>query len=262
MISAVRKAAKGMIRDFGEVQNLQVSKKGPNDFTTEADLRSEKIIVDELKRARPTYGFLLEEGGVIAGEDPNHRWIVDPLDGTTNFMHGIPFFCITVALEKTLTNGKKEIVAGITYAPLLRELFWAEKGVGAWLEKDISSAGSQERLRVSARKSKDEAMVMFGGFNHGGNRQKDYVWRAIEHTAGLRDLGSSALSLAYLAAGRCDSYIQIAENEWDIAAGIILIREAGGTVTEINGGDNMLGTGDILATNSLLHKQFLTLLAE
>jgi myo-inositol-1(or 4)-monophosphatase len=258
MLTAARKAARGLIRDFGEVQNLQVSKKGAHDFTTEADLRSEKIIVDELKRARPAYGFLLEEGGVIEGTDPVYRWIIDPLDGTTNFLHGIPFFCISIALEKTLATGKKEIVAAVIYAPLLRETFWAEKGAGAWLEKEMASLSNQDRLRVSGRKNKEEALVLIGGLAHGGMLQQQRVSSVTATAAGLRDLGSSALSLAYIAAGRGDVFFQTGEHAWDIAAGILLILEAGGTVTEIAGGDAMLETGDILATNSLLHRSFLT----
>lgn len=260
MLTAARKAAKGLIRDFGEVQNLQVSRKGPHGFASEADLRSEKIIVEELRRARPSFGFLLEEGGIIPGEDAQHRWIVDPLDGTTNFLHGIPFFCISIALEKTLPTGKKEIIASVIYAPLLRETFWAEKGAGAWLEKDMSSLSNQDRLRVSARKKKEEALAFIGGLSHGGVVQKERVSSIHGTISGIRDLGSSALSLAYLAAGRCDVFFQNGENTWDIAAGILLILEAGGTVTETAGGDDMLSSGDILATNSLLHKQFIALL--
>jgi myo-inositol-1(or 4)-monophosphatase len=259
MLTAARKAARGLIRDFGEVQNLQVSKKGTNDFTTEADLRSEKIIVDELRHARPTYGFLLEEGGIIEGTDAHHRWIVDPLDGTTNFMHGVPFFCISIALEKINTVGKKEIIAAVTYAPLLRETFWAEKGAGAWLEKESGSVSNQDRLRVSSRRNKEEALVFIGGLGHGGALQQQRVNLVSNNASAIRDIGSSALSLAYVAAGRSDVYFQTGEHAWDIAAGILLILEAGGTVTENSGGDGMLSTGDILATNSLIHQQFLTL---
>lgn len=260
MLSAAHKAAKGLIRDFGEIQNLQASRRGPLDFASEADLRSEKIIFEELRRARPSYGFLLEESGAVKGEDPQYRWLVDPLDGTTNFLHGIPFFCISIALEKTLPTGKKEIIAAVVYAPLLRETFWAEKGAGAWVEKDIGTLANQDRLRVSGRKKKEEAMALIGGLNHGGAVHRQRVSRMPDIISGIRDLGSSALSLAYLAAGRCDAYFQTGENAWDIGAGILLVLEAGGMVTETtSGGDGMLDTGDILATNSLLHKQFLEL---
>ncbi len=259
MLKAARKAARGLIRDFGEVENLQVSRKGTADFVSSADLRAEQILINELQAARPAYGLLLEEKGEIPGSDKNYRFIVDPLDGTTNFLHGIPYFCISIALEKLLPSGKKEIIAAVIDAPALRETFIAEKGGGSWVERGGDTLVGQSRLRVAARKSMTEALIMNGGFEaeEGVYRQKLFSW--INRGAIVRSFGSSALGLAYVAAGRGDIYLQSGECPWDIAAGILLIKEAGGLVTDGEGGDAMIETGAVIASNLTLHKSILSL---
>ncbi|PCJ68470.1 MAG: inositol monophosphatase [Rhodobiaceae bacterium] len=244
MVQAARKAARALTRDFGEVENLQVSVKGPGDFVSSADLRAEETIREELTRARPGYGFLLEEGGEVKGSDPTHRWIVDPLDGTTNFLHGIPMFAINIALER---NG--EIVAGLTYNPITDELFLAEKGKGAFL--------NDRRLRVAARSDLTQAVVCtgiphIGGKNHG--RFSKEIAAVMPQVAGVRRTGSCALDMAFVAAGRFDAYWEWELNAWDLAAGVILIREAGGFVTDMNNGSDILGKGSVLAANERLHR--------
>jgi len=242
MEKACRLAARGLVRDFGEVEHLQVSRKGPADFVSAADLQAEKILREELTKARPSHGLLMEESGARAGDD-GHRWIVDPLDGTLNFLHGVPHFAISIGLEK---DG--EIIAAMIYQPVTDELFWAQKGAGAFL--------NDRRLRVSARDDLSSAVIATGmPFMQKGDHSKflkqlEPVMRA---TAGVRRFGAAALDLAYVAAGRFDGYWENGLNAWDIAAGILLVREAGGFVTEIDGGPNMLKSGDVLATNSLLH---------
>lgn len=258
MIKAARKAARGLIRDFGEVEKLQVSRKGPANFVSSADLRAEQTLIAELQLARPAYGLLLEEKGEIKGTDTSHRFIVDPLDGTTNFLHGIPYFCISLALEKTLPTGKKEIVAAVIDAPALRETYWAEKGAGAWVEASGDTHLNQSRLRVSARKSLEESLLLSGGFEVGGLPQQKQILTLMQAGAVMRCLGSSALSLAYVAAGRADIYTQSGECIWDIAAGALLIQEAGGIVTEPTGGDKFFESGTVLAANMSLHKQTLS----
>lgn len=243
MTGAVRKAARGLRRDFGEVEQLQVSKKGPADFVSAADTRAEQILRRELEKARPNFGFLNEEEGEIAGADPSHRWLIDPLDGTTNFLHAIPHFCLSIALEK---DG--DVVAGMVYDPLRDELFWAEKGDGAFL--------NGRRLRVSARNRIDEAVVATG-IPHLGRADHALFLQRLEKVmaafAGIRRFGAAALDLAYVAAGRYDGFWETHLAPWDVAAGIILVREAGGFVSEIDGGANMLVSGDILAANDQLH---------
>ena len=218
MIAAVRKAARGVQRDFGELANLQVSVKGPGDYVTAADQRCDKILREELAKARPDYGILTEETGVVKGSDPDHRFIIDPIDGTTNFMHAVPYFAITVALER-----KGEIVAAVTYNPITDELFTAEKGPGAFL--------NNKRLRVANRTDIHETLVAYnlphrGGKEHELSRAEVAALQA--KVIGLRCFGSAALELAYVAAGRIDAMICRNINAWDIAAGILLVREAGG----------------------------------
>jgi myo-inositol-1(or 4)-monophosphatase len=242
MTAAALKAARGLVRDFGEVEQLQVSVKGPGDFVSTADLKAEHTLKAELSRARPGYGLLFEEGGTTAGTDPHHRWIVDPLDGTINFLHGIPHFAISIALER---DG--EIVAGLVYEPTRDEMFWAEKGAGAFL--------NDRRLRVSARRRLDEALIATGTPASGRNHP-DYVAtfaRVAAATSGVRRFGAAALDLAYVAAGRFDGFWQFGLFPWDIAAGLLLVREAGGFVSDLSGGQTMLESGDVLAANAALH---------
>jgi myo-inositol-1(or 4)-monophosphatase len=243
MERAVRKAARGLVHDFGEVEHLQVSVKGPADFVSSADLRSERILREELAKARPAFGFLMEESGAQTGADGSQRWIVDPLDGTTNFLHGIPHFCISAALER---DG--EIVAGIVHDPLRDEMFWAEKGIGAFV--------NDRRLRVSARRKLADAVIGTGiPFRERGNHPAYLAMLAgvMESTAGVRRMGAAALDLAYVAAGRFDGFFEIGLSPWDVAAGLLLVREAGGYASEIDGGKNVLEGGSILAANDHLH---------
>ena len=243
MTAAALKAARGLIRDFGEVEQLQVSVKGPGDFVTTADLRAERLLRTELAKARPGYAMLMEEGGAEAGSDPRHRWIVDPLDGTTNFLHGIPHFAISIALER---DG--EIIAGVIYEPLRDEMFWAEKGAGAFL--------NDRRLRVSGRRRLGEAVIGTGiPFAERGDhaRYLETLSAVMGATSGVRRMGAAALDLAYVAAGRLDGFWEFGLSPWDIAAGILLIRESGGYVTDPAGGHRMMETGDVLAANDHLH---------
>ena len=233
MIAAVRKAARALARDFGEVENLQVSRKGPGDFVTNADKRAEKILYEELSKARPGYGFLLEEQGEIPGTDKTHRFIIDPLDGTANFMHGVPHFSISAGLER-----EKELIAGVVYDVIKDELFWAEKGQGAFL--------NDKRLRVAARTVLTDAMIATGRF-----ADIAAIERVLAVTPMVRRFGSAALDLAYVAAGRIDGFWERDLKPWDIAAGAVLVREAGGYAREIDGKDFM-DTGNIVAANDKL----------
>jgi len=246
MLKAARCASRKLIRDFGEVENLQVSRKGPKDFVTAADLRAEKEIVNSLQYARPEYPILAEESGLIAGSDKRFRWLVDPLDGTTNFMHGMPMFSITIALEEILPNGKSEIVAAVTDSPIYKETFWAEKGNGAWLESGDRN-GSQ-RLRVSNRKKLIDSLLCVGSISKDLSDNN-----LVAEFSAVRCIGSTALGLAYTAAGRFDCFLQKSAQAWDYGAGILLVKEAGGTVTDINGKDKMLQDKSIIATNEELH---------
>ena len=242
MTAAAQKAGRKLIRDFGEVEHLQVSQKGPADFVSNADHKAEKILREELQKARPRFGFLLEEGGEIKGEDISNRWIVDPLDGTTNFLHGIPHFSISIALER---DGIP--YAGVVYEPIHDEMYWAEKGSGAFL--------NGRRLRVSGRKEMNESLFSTGIPFLGAKDHPQFLKEleaVMAVSAGVRRFGSAALDLAYVAAGRYDGFWETGLNAWDIAAGIVLVREAGGLVYEIDGGTKMLDSGTILATNSPL----------
>ncbi len=249
MVKAAQKAARTLVRDFGEVEQLQVSRKGPADFVSSADLRAERSIREELAKARPSYGFLMEESGATEG-DGRHRWIVDPLDGTTNFLHGIPQFAISIALER---DG--ELVAGVIYDPIKDELFWAEKGGGAFL--------NDRRLRVSARRDMAQAVIGTGlPFLARGDHEAylPLLAAVMAQTAGVRRLGAAALDLAYVAAGRFEGFFEFGLNPWDMAAGIVLVREAGGYVSEVTGGHAMMESGSILAANDHLHLALGTLL--
>jgi len=250
MMGAARKAGRGMVRDFGEVEKLQVSMKGTSDFVTSADTKAEKLLRQELQKARPGYGFLLEEGGEIGGDDKSHRWIVDPIDGTTNFIHGIPHFAVSIGLER---DG--EIIAGVVYEPLTDSMFHGEKGQGAFL--------NEWRLRVSARRKLEEAVITTG-IPHRGRPGHDVFIKELvavmENTAGVRRFGSASLDLAYVAAGRCDGYWERAIQPWDMAAGLVLVKEAGGYVSDLDGKQDMMGTGDVVAGNDHLHSKLVSLL--
>jgi myo-inositol-1(or 4)-monophosphatase len=252
MANAARKAARGLIRDFGEVEQLQVSVKGPGEFVSTADLRAERTLRAELTRARPGYGLLFEEGGASEGSDTRHRWIVDPLDGTTNFLHGIPHFSISIALER---DG--EIVAGVVYEPTRDEMFSAEKGLGAYV--------NDRRLRVSARRQLGEAVIGTGmpfGDRAGQPGYAETLAAVMGATSGIRRMGSAALDLAYVAGGRFDGFWEFALKPWDLAAGILLVREAGGYVSDMAGGHDMMSTGDVLAANDHLHLPLAALIKE
>ena len=247
MIAAARKAARALKRDFGELEKLQVSLKGPANFVTAADRRAEETLYQELIKARPGYSFLGEEGGRREGADKTHTWIVDPLDGTTNFLHGIPQFAISIALER---DGV--IVAGLVYNPANDEMFLAERGKGAFL--------NEQRIRVAARKRLADAVVACGLPHHGrpGIPLAHKETAAVqEQVAGLRRFGAAALDLAWVAAGRLDAYWERAIKPWDMAAGLLLVREAGGFVTDCDGGDDMFAKGDIAAGNEAIHRDLL-----
>ncbi|KGD92070.1 inositol monophosphatase family protein [Rhizobium sp. YS-1r] len=247
MVQAALKAGKSLARDFGEVQNLQVSVKGPSDFVSQADLKAEKIVHDELMKARPTYGFLGEESEEVKGTDGAHRWIVDPLDGTTNFLHGIPQFAVSIALER---NG--EVVAGVVFNPATDELFTAEKGGGAFL--------NDRRIRVAARRALSDCVIGCGVPHLGrGNHGKFLLElrHVMGEVAGIRRLGAAALDLAYVAAGRLDGFWETDLSPWDMAAGIVLIREAGGFVSDMKGTTGIFGSGNIVAGNELIQKALL-----
>ena len=252
MTQAAYKAARSLVRDFGEVENLQVSKKGPADFVTAADIKAEKVLRQELGRARPSYAMLLEEGGAVAGSTPEYRWIVDPLDGTLNFLHGIPHFCISIGLESA-----GEMIAGVIYDPLRDELFHAEKGNGAYL--------NDHRMRVSSRSRMIESVIATGMPRAGHDNHDNYraqLALIMEQTAGIRRMGAAALDLAYVAAGRYEGFWEPALSPWDIAAGLVILREAGGYVTAFDGGEVSLDDGDVLAANDRLHGDLKSLLAK
>ena len=243
MVRAARKCSRALARDFGEVENLQVSKKGPADFVTAADLRAERTLVEELKRARPAFGFLLEEGGAQPGEPNAPRWVIDPLDGTTNFLHGLPHFAISIGLER---DGA--LLAGVIYDFLRDEMFWAEKGAGAYV--------NDHRLRVSERKLLSDALLATGLPFKGHESHPAYfdqLGAAMSRVAGVRRMGSASLDLAYVAAGRYEAFWEYGLQPWDVAAGILLVREAGGFVSEIEGDGDPYESGNVLAANAHLH---------
>lgn len=239
MSNAVYKAARGLIRDFGELSHLQITRKSVGDFVSSADKRSEKILIEELGKARPDFSFLCEESGEIKGKDQRHRWIIDPLDGTTNFLHSNPHFAINVALE---FDG--EIIAAVTYQPILDELFWAEKGKGAYC--------NQKRLRVSARRD-IESLLVCCDYDH------PIVKKIDDKISGIRYTGAGALDLAYVAAGRFDVCFLEGLKPWDMASGVLLIREAGGVITNKNGEPIDINISSVLCANETIHKTFLPL---
>lgn len=246
MIRAARAAARHLVRDFGEVEQLQVSIKGPGDFVSIADRRAEQVIRETLQRARPEWGFLLEETGAVAGRSQHNRWIVDPLDGTTNFLHGLPHWAISIGLEQ---HG--EITAGLVYDPVKEELFIAEKGAGAYL--------NDRRLRVSRRWRLEEALIGCGlpvqdwpARAKGFARQLDAV---ADRVAGLRRLGACSLDLAYVAAGRQDGFWEFGVKPWDVAAGLLLVREAGGRVGRLEGDADLMAPGTLVAGNPEIYSR-------
>ena len=246
MIAAVRKAARSLQRDYGELSQLQVSQKAPGDYVTAADKKCDKILREELSKARPGYAFLTEETGTVAGTDPDHRFIIDPIDGTMNFMHAVPYFAITLALER-----KDELVAAITYNPITDEMFVAEKGGGAFI--------NNKRLRVAQRRDIHDTLLSYEVPHRGGkelplSRAEIAVFQG--KVVGIRGTGSAALSMAYVAAGRFDAAIVRNVNKWDIAAGILLVREAGGFVVDPDSERDPMTTGSILATNADLLPQY------
>jgi len=252
MIAAARKAARSLKRDFGEVEKLQVSLKGPANFVSSADHRAEETLRAELAKARPGYGFVGEEGGRQEGSDKTHCWIVDPLDGTTNFLHGIPQFAISIALEREGT-----IVAGLVYNPISEELFVAERGKGAFL--------NDQRLRVAARRRLAEAVIACGlpHLGRGDLAQFRKEFAAVqEKVAGLRRFGAATLDLAWVAAGRLDAFWERNLSAWDMAAGLLLVREAGGFVSDLDGGDDMFGKAEILAGNEAMQRELLGLIRQ
>jgi myo-inositol-1(or 4)-monophosphatase len=256
MQRAARKAAPQLRRDFGEVEQLQVSRKGPADFVSMADKRAEATIVEELRNARPDWGMLLEEGGEIEGNPDKPRWIVDPLDGTTNFLHGVPHFSISIAVEERKAGGGSEITQGLVYQPLTDESFWAEKGRGAWLQ--------DARLRVSARRDLGESLIGTGIPHCGRGVPESWakIYGAIApQVSGIRRFGSAALDFAWVAAGRMDGFWEDGLDLWDAAAGVLLVREAGGFVTDYRGADRSFERGEYVAGSSAIHSKLQKLIA-
>lgn len=246
MIKAARKAGRALIKDFREVENLQVSVKGAGDFVSKADLEAERTLKQELMGARPTYGWLAEEGGEEAGQDPTRRWIVDPLDGTTNFLHGLPHWAISIALEH-----KGQIVAGVVFDPAKDEMFFAEKGTGAWM--------NESRMRVSGRHRMIESIfatgLPFGGRSDLPATLQDLA-RLMPVCAGVRRWGSAALDLAYVASGRYDGFWERRLNSWDLAAGMLIVKEAGGLVEPLNSAGDVLTDGEIICANEAIFSSF------
>jgi myo-inositol-1(or 4)-monophosphatase len=256
MQKAARKAAPKLRRDFGEVDALQVSRKGPADFVSAADQAAERTIIDELRHARPDWGILAEEGGSIEGDPTKPRWVIDPLDGTSNFLHGLPHFAIAIAVEEPKSNGSFEVTQGLVYQPLTDESFWAEKGRGAWLH--------DRRLRVSARRDVSEALIATGTpfKGHGDFAEWGKIFAALgPEVAGIRRFGSAALDLAWVAAGRFDGFWESGLQRWDVAAGELLVREAGGFVTDFRGGDQSQTRGQWLASNDALQPRLLKMVS-
>ena len=253
MTSAALKAGRSLKRDFGEVENLVVSVKGPGDFVTAADRKAEKTIFEELSKARPGYSFLMEESGTVEGSDKSHRWIVDPLDGTTNFLHGLPIFAISVALER-----EGQLIAGVIYNPATDDMYVAEKGQGAWY--------NNRRLRVAPRRELSDALIACG-IPHLGKakdhpRFKAELAAVMARASNVRRLGAASLDLALTAAGRFDGYWERNLQPWDIAAGIVLLREAGGYVSDLDGGEAMLEQGSLCAGNETIQRALLALVRE
>jgi myo-inositol-1(or 4)-monophosphatase len=251
MVAAATKAGRSLTKDFGEIENLQVSRKGPADFVSNADRRAEQVVFDELRKARPTYGLLMEEGGEVAGTDGQHRWIVDPLDGTTNFLHGIPLFAVAIALERN-----QEIVASVIYNPVMDELFTAEKGGGAWLN-------DRKRLRVAGRRHLADAVIVTGINSQGralDTLQLKQLAQVTPAVSGIRRTGSASTDLAWLAAGRFDCYWEAGLKPWDVAPGQLMLREAGGTMSDFAGRPASISNGEVVAGNETLQAQLLKII--
>tara|TARA_B100001123_G_C15148567_1_gene962566 strand:+ start:286 stop:1071 length:786 start_codon:yes stop_codon:yes gene_type:complete len=250
MVKACRKASKVIIRDFGEIENLQVSVKGPGDFVTNCDKKVEKILIEELQKAKPDYSILSEEIGEI-NKDESFKWIIDPIDGTSNFLHGVPHFAISIGLEHN-----NEIIAGIIYDPIKDEMFTAEKGNGSYI--------NNQRIRVSSRSKLKDCIIFTGGPKHiSKNKElciKEYNKFSSKVIVPIRKFGSGSLDMAYVAAGRCDGYWQRDLNYWDIAAGILLVKEAGGFVTDFQGDNKYIENKTMLATNSKINKEMIEIL--
>jgi myo-inositol-1(or 4)-monophosphatase len=249
MANAAQKASKRLLRDFNEVEQLQVSVKGPSDFVSQADLRAEQTLREELNKARPGYAFLMEESGASGSPNWSWRWVVDPLDGTTNFLHGIPHWAISIGLERRLPDGTSELAAGLVYAPAVDELFWAEKGVGAFV--------NERRLRVSARRELKDAVFATGIPFAAVAPQRRLAFACtlgllMPQVAGIRRFGAAALDLAWVAAGRYDGFWELGLKRWDMAAGLLLVREAGGFATD-PGEQDPRDTGDVVAATPHLH---------
>lgn len=243
MVAAAHKAARNLRRDFNEVEQLQVAKKGPADFVSKADQRAEQILFEELSKARPDFGFLMEERGEVKGKRDDMRFIIDPLDGTTNFLHALPHWAISIAAEE-----KGEIVAGVVYDPIKEELFWAERGVGAYC--------NDTRMRVSGREKMEQAVLATGIPYLGHGNHAAFLAEMTEimpNVAGIRRFGAASLDLAYVAAGRYEGFWESSLSQWDMAAGLLLVREAGGYVSDFKGTSDMLKSGSIIAGNSRLH---------
>jgi myo-inositol-1(or 4)-monophosphatase len=251
MVAAALKAGRGLKRDFGELENLQVSVKGPGDFVSAADRRAETILVDALNKARPGYGFVLEESGTLSGTDKSHTWIIDPLDGTTNFLHGLPIFAISIALER-----ENQLVAGLVHNPATGDIYAAEKGQGAFL--------NNRRLRVAARQELSGALIGCGIPHIGKAKQHPQFMAELKsvmaRASNLRRLGAVALDLCFVACGSYDGFWERNLQAWDLAAGIVMIREAGGFVTDADGGAAMLSKGSICAGNEAIHRGLLQLI--
>ncbi len=258
MVNAAQKASKRLLRDFNEVEQLQVSVKGPSDFVSQADLRAEETLREELNKARPGYAFLMEESGASGSENWAWRWVVDPLDGTTNFLHGIPHWAISIGLERRMPDGGAELAAGLIYAPAVDEMFWAEKGGGAFV--------NEKRLRVSARREFKDGVFATGIPFAAVSRTRQTAFlrtlaRLMPQVAGIRRFGAAALDLAWVAAGRYDGYWELGISRWDMAAGLIIVREAGGFATDPDGGDPS-ETGNVVAANPHLYAKLCEVVSE
>ena len=262
MQNAAQKAARRLLRDFNEVEQLQVSVKGPSDFVSQADLRAEQTLREELTKGRPGYAFLMEESGASGSENWAWRWVVDPLDGTTNFLHGVPQWCISIALQRRLDDGGSEVAAGMIYNPVNDEMFWAERGMGAFL--------NEKRLRVSARRELKDALFATGIPFAAVTAPRRLAFARtlgtlMPQVAGIRRFGAAALDLAWVAAGRYDGYWELGLKPWDMAAGILIVREAGGFVTDAAGKEsNVLDAAgnDVVAANPHMHPLLLDLVTD
>lgn len=256
MSDAAIKAGKGLLRDFGEVDQLQISRKGTSNFVTQSDIRTEKKLVTDLKKARPEYGFLLEEGGEVAGKKDEFRWIIDPLDGTSNFIHAIPYFCISIGLERKIKPGLTELAAGVIYDPIHNELFTAEKGKGAFV--------NGRRIGCSQRDTFEDAMIVTGNPCHSAEKNASFqlLKNASASLGSIRYTGATALDLAYIAAGRFDAGWFAAMKPWDVAAGILLVQEAGGLVLGDGGAPATPYSTSLMASNKPLQSKMLKLLAD